>query len=185
MHMFCLLSAYRMPKNIEKRERNTFRFSIIRRKIQTIFKSKALKRALLAELYGGKDATLVAQMVDSVSPLVQPPVQVVAPLPPVGEDVSDEEEGEAAAAVPANPPPAVQAPPPVRPVVPAAPTVAPQPTTSSGDSAATAVVISDSEDSDSDKDNLLTIDIIYCLFFAIELSSVFIQHPSHVYYMNK
>ena len=134
-----------MPKKLEKGERKTFRFAIIRRKIQTVFRSRALKAALLAELYGGKDAALVAQMVDKVTPLVMPPVQAVAPLPP-----QDEEEEEAAAA-PANPPPAVQAPSPVRPAVQAAPAVAPQPTTSSGDTAATAVVISDSED-DSDSD---------------------------------
>ena len=112
-----------------------------------MFRSRALKAALLAELYGGKDAALVAQMVDKVSPLVTPPVQAVAPLPPQDE----EEEEEEAAAAPANPPPAVQAPSPVRPAVQAAPAVAPQPTTSSGDTAATAVVISDSED-DSDSD---------------------------------
>ena len=136
-----------MPKKVEKGERKTFRFAIIRRKIQTVFRSRALKAALLAELYGGKDAALVAQMVDKVTPLVKPPVQAVAPLPPQDE----EEEEEEAAAAPANPPPAVQAPSPVRPVVQAAPAVAPQPTTSSGDTAATAVVISDSED-DSDSD---------------------------------
>ena len=119
----------------------------IRRKIQTVFRSRALKTALLAELYGGKDAALVAQMVDRVTPLVKPPVQAVAPLPP-----QDEEEEEAAAA-PANPPPAVQAPSPVRPAVQAAPAVAPQPTTSNGDTGATAVVISDTEDdSESDTD---------------------------------
>ena len=113
-----------------------------------MFRSRALKAALLAELYGGKDAALVAQMVDKVSPLVTPPVQEVAPLPPQDEEEEEEEE---AAAAPANPPPAVQAPSPVRPAVQAAPAVAPQPTTSSGDTAATAVVISDSED-DSDSD---------------------------------
>ena len=139
-----LLSHYRMPKKVEKGERKTFRFAIIRRKIQTVFRSRALKAALLAELYGGKDAALVAQMVDKVTPLVKPPVQAVAPLPPQDE----EEEEEEAAAAPANPPPALQAPSPVRPAVQAAPAVAPQPTTSSGD---TAVVISDSED-DSDSD---------------------------------
>ena len=140
-----LLSHYRMPKKVEKGERKTFRFAFIRRKIQTVFRSRALKAALLAELYGGKDAALVAQMVDKVTPLVKPPVQAVAPLPP-----QDEEEEEAAAA-PANPSPAVQAPSPVRPAVQAAPAVAPQPTTSSGDTAATVLVISDSED-DSDSD---------------------------------
>ena len=146
--MFCLLSAYRMPKKVEMKGKNTFRFSIIRRKIQTVFKSKALKTALLAELYGGKDAALVAQMVDSVSPLVDPPVQVVAPLPPVGEDVSDEEEREAAAAVPANTPPQVapvQVAPPTPPTTPAA-----GPSTEDGHTAATAVIIMDSSDSDSD-----------------------------------
>ena len=143
-----LLSNYRMPKKVEKDERRTFRFAFIRRKIQTIFRSRALKTALLAELYGGKDAALVAQMVEKVTPMVKPPVQAVAPLPPQ----SGEEEEEAAAA-PANPPPPVQAPSPVRPAVQVAPAVAPQPTTSNGNTAATAVVISDTEyDSESDTD---------------------------------
>ena len=137
-----LLSNYRMPKKVEKDERRTFRFAFIRRKIQTIFRSRALKTALLAELYGGKDAALVAQMVEKVTPMVKPPVQAVAPLPP-----QSEEEEEEAAAAPANPPPPVQAPSPVRPAV------APQPTTSNGNTAATAVVISDTEyDSESDTD---------------------------------
>ena len=108
--MEILLSNYRMPKKVEKVEKKALRFAFIRRKIQTVFKSRALKTALLAELYGGKDAALVAQMVEKVSPLVKPPVQVVTPLPPQSED----EEGEAPAA-PANPPPPVQATPPVRP----------------------------------------------------------------------
>ena len=137
-----------MPKKVEKDERRTFRFAFIRRKIQTIFRSRALKTALLAELYGGKDAALVAQMVEKVTPMVKPPVQAVAPLPP-----QSEEEEEEAAAAPVNPPPPVQAPSPVRPAVPAAPAVAPQPTTSNGNTAATAVVISDTEyDSESDTD---------------------------------
>ena len=143
-----LLSNYRMPKKVEKDERRTFRFAFIRRKIQTIFRSRALKTALLAELYGGKDADLVAQMVEKVTPMVKPPVQAVAPLPP-----QSEEEEEEAAAAPANPPPPVQAPSPVRPAVQAAPAVAPQPTTSNGNTAATAGVISDTEyDSESDTD---------------------------------
>ena len=143
-----LLSNYRMPKKVEKDERRTFRFAFIRRKIQTVFRSRALKTALLAELYGGKDAALVAQMVEKVTPMVKPPVQAVAPLPP-----QSEEEEEEAAAAPANPPPPVQAPSPVRPTVQAAPAVAPQPTTSNGNTAATAVVISDTEyDSESDTD---------------------------------
>ena len=137
-----------MPKKVEKDERRTFRFAFIRRKIQTIFRSRALKTALLAELYGGKDTALFAQMVEKVTPMVKPPVQAVAPLPP-----QSEEEEEEAAVAPANPPPPVQAPSPVRPAVQAAPAVAPQPTTSNGNTAATAVVISDTEyDSESDTD---------------------------------
>ena len=157
MHMFCLLSAYRMPKKVEKKGRNTFRFSIIRRKIQTVFQSRALKTALLSELYGGKDAALVARMVDSVSPLVDPPVQVVAPLPPVVvSDESDEEEWETVAAVPDNRPPQV-APVQVAPVQVAPPTPpttpAPGPSSEDGHTAATAVIVIDSDSSDSESDS--------------------------------
>ena len=155
--MFCLLSAYRMPKKVEKKGRSTFRFSIIRRKIQTVFQSRALKTALLSELYGGKDAALVARMVDSVSPLVDPPVQVVAPLPPVVvSDDSDEEEWETVAAVPDNRPPQV-APVQVAPVQVAPPTPpttpAPGPSSEDGHTAATAVIIIDSDSSDSETDS--------------------------------
>ena len=155
--MFCLLSAYRMPKKVEKKGRNTFRFSIIRRKIQTVFQSRALKTALLSELYGGKDAALVARMVDSVSPLVDPPVQVVAPLPPVVvSDESDEEEWETVAAVPDNRPPQV-APVQVAPVQVAPPTPpttpAPGPSSGDGHTAATAVIVIDSDSSDSESDS--------------------------------
>ena len=157
MHMFCLLSAYRMPKKVEKKGRNTFRFSIIRRKIQTVFQSRALKTALLSELYGGKDAALVARMVDSVSPLVDPPVQVVAPLPPVVvSDESDEEEWETVAAVPDNRPPQM-APVQVAPVQVAPPTPpttpAPGPSSEDGHTAATAVIVIDSDSSDSESDS--------------------------------
>ena len=156
--MFCLLSAYRMPK----KGRNTFRFSIIRRKIQTVFQSRALKTALLSELYGGKDAALVARMVDSVSPLVDPPVQVVAPLPPVVvSDESDEEEWETVAAVPDNRPPQVApvqvAPVQVAPVQVAPPTPpttpAPGPSSEDGHTAATAVIVIDSDSGDSESDS--------------------------------
>ena len=167
--MFCLLSAYRMPKKVEQKGRGTFRFSIIRRKIQTVFQSRALKTALLSELYGGKDAALVARMVDSVSPLVDPPVQVVAPLPPVvvsDSDDSDEEEWETVAAVPDNRPPQVApvqvapvqvAPVEVAPVQVAPPTPpttpAPGPSSEDGHTAATAVIIIDSDSSDSETDS--------------------------------
>ena len=146
-----------MPKKVEKkvgnRGRNTFRFSLIRRKIQTVFQSKALKVALLNELYGGKDAALVAQMVDSVSPLVRPPVQVVDPLPPVRE--GEEEAATATVAAPANPPPPVV---PVQPqvvqpqVVPASTVPTPGPSVNEGDTAATAVEISDTDSEDYDSD---------------------------------
>ena len=129
-----------MPKKVEK----TFRFAFVRRKIQTMVKSRTLKAALLAELYGGKDAALVAQMVEKVSPIAKPPVQAVAPLPPQSE------EEEEASAAPANPPPPVEAPPPVRPAVQAAPAETLQPTTSDGSTAATAVEISDTDSDWSD-----------------------------------
>ena len=129
-----------MPKKVEK----TFRFAFVRRKIQTMFKSRELKAALLAELYGGKDAAPAAQMVEKVSPIAKPPVQAVAPLPPQSE------EEEEASAAPANPPPPVEAPPPVRPAVQDAPAEAPQPTTSDGSTAATAVEISDTDSDWSD-----------------------------------
>ena len=129
-----------MPKKVDK----TFRFAFVRRKIQTMFKSRELKAALLAELYGGKDAALVAQMVEKVSPIAKPPVQAVAPLPPQSE------EEEEASAAPANPPPPVEAPPSARPAVQAAPAEAPQPTTSDGSTAATAVEISDTNSDWSD-----------------------------------
>ena len=164
--MFCLLSAYRMPKKVEQKGRGTFRFSIIRRKIQTVFQSRALKTALLSELYGGKDAALVARMVDSVSPLVDPPVQVVAPLPPVvvsDSDDSDEEEWETVAAVPDNRPPQVAPAPvqvapvqvaPVQVAPPTPPTTpAPGPSSEDGHTAATAVIIIDSDSSDSETDS--------------------------------
>ena len=84
-------------------------------------------------------------MVDSVTPPVRPPVQVVAPLPPEGVDESEEEEEEEA---PANPPPQVarvQVAPTTPPTTPAA-----GPSTEDGLTAATAVEIIDSSDSDSD-----------------------------------
>ena len=142
--MTILLSTYRMPKKVETRER---------KKIQTIFKSKALKVALLNELYGGKDAALVAQMVDKVTPLVRPPVQVVAPLPPEGEG-EEEAAAAVAAAAPANPPPQVA--PINQPQAQVAPAVphdipTPGPSSTDGNTAATAVKISDSgDDNDSD-----------------------------------
>ena len=129
-----------MPKKSGK----TFRLAFVRRKIHTMFESRALKAALLAELNGGQDAALVVQMVERVTPVAKPPIQAVAPLP----QQSEEEEEEAPAA-PVNPPTPVEAPPPVRPVIQPTQVEAPQATTSDGHTAATAVEISDT-DSDSD-----------------------------------
>ena len=136
-----------MPKKSGK----TFRFVFVRRRIHTMFKSRALKAALLAKLNGGQDAALVAQMVEKVSPIAKPPVQAVAPLP------QQSEEEEEAPVAPVNPPPPVEAPPQVRPVVQPTQAEAPQATTSDGNTAATAVEISDTDsvsasDSESDSD---------------------------------
>ena len=109
-----------------------------------MFRSRVLRSALLAELNGGPDAALVAQMVERVTPIVRPPIQAVAPMP--------QQNGEEAAPVaPVDPPTQVEAPPQARPVVQPTQTEAPQATTSDGHTAATAVEISDT-DSDSDSD---------------------------------
>ena len=109
-----------------------------------MFRSRALRSALLAELNGGPDAALVVQMVERVTPIVRPPIQAVAPMPQQNEE-------EAALAAPVDPPTQVEALPQVRQVVQPTQTEAPQATTSDGHTAATAVEISDT-DSDSDSD---------------------------------
>ena len=135
-----MLSNYRMPKKSGK----TFRLAFVRRRIRTMFRSRALRSALLAELNGGPDAALVAQIVERVTPIVRPPIQAVAPMPQQNGE-------EAAPAAPVDPPTQVEAPPQARPVVQPTQTEAPQATTSDGHTAATAVEISDT-DSDSDSD---------------------------------
>ena len=135
-----LLSNYRMPKKSGK----TFRLAFVRRRIHTMFKSRVLRSALLAELNGGQDAALVVQMVERVTPIVRPPIQAVAPMPQQNGE-------EAAPAAPVDPPTQVEAPPQARPVVQPTQTEAPQATTSDGHTAFTAVEISDT-DSDSDSD---------------------------------
>ena len=129
-----------MPKKSGK----TFRLAFVRRRIHTMFRSRVLRSALLAELNGGQDAALLVQMVERVTPIVKPPIQAVAPLPQQSEE-------EDAPAAPVDPPTQVEAPPQVRPVVQPTQTEAPQATTSDGHTAATAVQISDS-DSDSASD---------------------------------
>ena len=108
---------------MSKQSCKTFRLAFVRRRINTTFRSRALRAALLAELNGGEDAALVVQMVEQVRPRVSPPTQAVAPMPQQnGEHVTPEAK--------------------VKPVNPQANQVAPP----NGQTAATAVEISDSED---------------------------------------
>ena len=117
---------------MSKKSSKTFRLVFIRRRINTTFRSRALRAALLAELNGGEDAALVVQMMERVRPVVSPPTQVVAPVP--------QHHGEEDATPEAQ----------VRPVDPPTQAVAtPQPeqvAPPDGHTAATAVEISDSED---------------------------------------
>ena len=117
---------------MSKKSSKTFRLAFIRRRINTTFRSRALRAALLAELDGGKDAALVVQMMERVRPVVSPPTQVVAPVPqPIGE----EEAAPEAQVRPVDPPTQAVA-------TPQADQVAPP----DGHTAATAVEISDSDD---------------------------------------
>ena len=83
-----MLSIYSMSKKSSK----TFRLAFIRRRINNTFRSEALRAALLAELNGGEDAALVVQMIERVRPVVNPPTQVVAPVPQLNgnEDAAPE-----------------------------------------------------------------------------------------------
>ena len=115
-----------------------FRLSFVRRKINTLCRSRALRAALLAELHGGPDAALVVQMVERASPIVRPPTQMVAPMPQQNEDEAAPE----VQARPVDPPTQAEAPSQkqVRPVDPPSQVEAPP---SDGHTAATAVEISD------------------------------------------
>ena len=106
---------------MSKQSCKTFRLAFVRRRINTTFRSRASRAALLAELNGGEDAALVVQMVEQVRPRVSPPTQAVAPLPQQNHVASEAQ---------------------VRPLNPQANQVAPP----DGQTAATAVEISDSED---------------------------------------
>ena len=141
-----MLSIYRMSKKGGK----TFRLAFVRRRINTMFRSRALRAALLAELNGGQDAALVVQMVERVTPIVRPPTQAVAPMPQQNEE-------EVAPEAPVDPPTHVEAPPQgqVRPVDHPTQTEAPpqvQATSTDGHTAATAVEISDTDSELSDND---------------------------------
>ena len=132
-----------------KQKNRTFRLSFIRRRIITLCQSRALRAALLAELHGGPDAALVVEMVERARlptrPPTRPPTQVVTPMPQQNGD-------EMRAEVP-NPP--MQPVNPQRQERPDPPTNVETPpqeeaTGSVGDSAATAVVIVDSDSDYSD-----------------------------------
>ena len=115
---------------MSKKSCKTFRLAFVRRRINTTFRSRALRAALLAELNGGEDAAPVVQMVEQVRPRVSPPTQAVAPRPQQNEeDVTPK-----AQVRPVDPPTQAEAPPQVH--------EAP----SDGHTAATAVEISDSDD---------------------------------------
>ena len=95
---------------MSKQSCKTFRLAFVRRRINTTFRSRALRAALVVQM-------------EQVRPRVSPPTQAVAPMPqPNGEHVTPEAQ--------------------VRPVNPQANQVAPP----DGQTAATAVEISDSED---------------------------------------
>ena len=115
---------------MSKQSCKTFRLAFVRRRINTTFRSRALRAALLAELNGGEDAALVVQMVEQVRPRVSPPTQAVTPMPQqTEEDVTPEAQER-----PVDPPTQAEATPQV------------QEAPSDGHTAATAVEISDSED---------------------------------------
>ena len=107
--------------------------------------SRALRAALLAELNGGPDAALVVEMVERARLPTRLPTQVVTPVP--------QQNGEEARAEEPNPP--VQPVSPPRQERPDPPTHVETPpqeeaTDSVGNSAATAVVIVDSDSDYSD-----------------------------------
>ena len=121
-----------------------FRLSFIRRRIITLCRSRALRAALLAELNRGPDAALVVEMVERARLPTRLPTKVVTPVP--------QQNGEEARVEEPNPP--VQPVSPPRQERPDPPTHVETPpqeeaTDSVGNSAATAVIIVDS-DSDSD-----------------------------------
>ena len=121
---------------MSKKSSKTFRLAFIRRRINTTFRSRALRTALLAELNGGEDAVLIVQMIKRVRPVVSPPTQVVAPVPqPTGEEEAVPEAQMVGGVRPVDPPTQAVA-------LPQADQVAPP----DGHTAATAVEISDSED---------------------------------------
>ena len=130
---------------MSNQKNRTFRLSFIRRRIITLCQSRALRAAQLAELHGGPDAALVVEMVERARLPTRSPTQVVTPMP--------QQNGEETKAEVPNPP--MQPVNPQRQERPDPPTNVETPpqeeaTDSVGDSAATAVVIVDSDSDYSD-----------------------------------
>ena len=67
---------------------STFRLAFIRRRINTLCQSRALRAALLAALNVGPDAGLVVEMIERARPPSRLPTQVVAPMS-MREETSD------------------------------------------------------------------------------------------------
>ena len=130
---------------MSKQKNRTFRLSFIRRRIITLCQSRALRAALLAELNGGPDAALVVEMVERARLPTRLPTQVVTPVPQQnGEEARTEEP--IPPVQPVNPPRQERPDPPNHVETP------PQEeaTDSVGNSAATAVIIVDSDSDNSD-----------------------------------
>ena len=117
---------------MSKQKSRTFRLSFIRRRIITLCRIRALRAALLAELQGGPDAALVVEMVERAWLPTRPPTQMVADPPTQSANPQRH-----VRPVVTDPPTHIEAPP------------QEETTNSNGHSAATAVVILDS-DSDSE-----------------------------------
>ena len=122
-----------------------FRLSFIRRRIITLCRSRALRAALLAELNGGPDAALVVEMVEWARLPTRLSTQVVTPIPQQNEE-------EARAEEPNPPVQPVSQPRQERPDPPTHVETPPQEEASDsvGNSAATAVIIVDSDSEYSD-----------------------------------
>ena len=127
---------------MSKKSSKTFRLAFIKRRINNTFRSEALRAALLAELNGGEDAALVVQMIERVRPVVNPPTQVVAPVPQLnGEEDAAPEAQMVGRVRPVDPP--TQA---VATVINQATPQPDQVTPPDGHTAASAVEVLDSED---------------------------------------
>ena len=128
---------------MSKKSSKTFHLAFIRRRINNTFRSEALRAALLAELNGGEDAALIVQMIERVRRVVNPPTQVVAPVPQLNGEEDAAPEAQMVGRVRPVVDPPTQA---VATVLNQATPQADQVTPPDGHTAASAVEILDSED---------------------------------------